>query len=306
MGTDDRFAKGCAWIAGEYVPIAEARIPILDAGFTRSDLTYDVAGVWQGRFFRLEDHLDRLLRGCEQIRLTLPMPRDQVRDIMIETVRRSGLKDAYVQVIVTRGAGAPGERDSRTWRPRLYAYAIPYVWIVVPEMQEVGVDVIVAQNTRRIPSDSLDPTVKNFQWGDFVRGQYEAYDRGSSLAILAGADNLVTEGAGVNIFAYVDGVLRTPDSGVLHGITRKTVIEIAAEAGISLAVGDLRVGELSHASEIFLTSTAGGVMPVAHLDGAPVGNGKPGPITARIRERYWALHSDPQLSFAVDYPHAEN
>lgn len=302
MGIDDRFAKGCAWIEGEYVPIAEARIPILDAGFTRSDLTYDVAGVWQGRFFRLEDHLDRLIRGCGQIRLTLPMPRDQVRGIMIETVRRSGLRDAYVQVIVTRGAGAPGERDSRTWTSRLYAYAIPYVWIVVPEMQEVGVDVIVAQHTRRIPSDSLDPTVKNFQWGDFVRGQYEAYDRGSSLAILAGANDLVTEGPGVNIFACVDGVLRTPDSGVLHGITRKTALEIAAEAGISLAVGDLGVGELSRASEIFLTSTAGGVMPVANLDGAPVGNGKPGPITARIRERYWALHSDPQFSFAVDYP----
>src|SRR5437879_9500278 len=114
---------------------------------------------------------------------------------MIETVRRSALRDAYVEVVVTRGVPAPGERDPRRMTARLYAYAIPYVWIVGPQAQERGgVDVVVARNTRRIPAESVDPTVKNFHWGDFVRGLYEAYDRGVSLAILPHGAGLVNAG----------------------------------------------------------------------------------------------------------------
>jgi branched-subunit amino acid aminotransferase/4-amino-4-deoxychorismate lyase len=154
---ENRYAGGCAWIEGHYVPIAEARIPILDTGFTRSDLTYDVAAVWQGRFFRLGDHLDRLFTSCARIRITPPAPKDEIRSIMIETVRRSRLRDAYVEVVVTRGVPGPGERDPRLWTARLYAYAIPYVWIVPPDMQDQGgVDVVVARNTRRIPPGSVD------------------------------------------------------------------------------------------------------------------------------------------------------
>ncbi|HTF52393.1 MAG TPA: aminotransferase class IV [Pseudonocardia sp.] len=299
--TTDPFAEGCAWIEGEYVPIHEARIPILDTGFVRSDLTYDVVGVWQGRFFRLEDHLDRLLAGCQRIRLIPPRSREEIRAIMIETVRRSGLRDAYVEVVVTRGVPGQGERDPRKLSARLYAYAIPYVWIVRPELQERGTDVIVARDTRRIPPGSVDPTVKNFHWGDLVRGLFEAYDRDSLLPILPDGDGLVTEGPGFNVFALVDGVLRTPARGVLHGITRKTAIEIAEESGVEMRVEDLPVGSLYRATEIFLTSTAGGVIPVAHLDGAPVGTGAPGPVTSKIRDRYWELHTDPRLSEAVDY-----
>jgi branched-subunit amino acid aminotransferase/4-amino-4-deoxychorismate lyase len=302
MTTDNRFAKGCAWIDGEYVPIAEARIPILDTGFVRSDLSYDVAAVWKGRFFRLDDHLDRLFTGCARIRITPPASKDEVRSIMVEAVRRSGLRDAYVEVVVTRGVPGPGERDPRLWTPRLYAYAIPYVWIVRPEIQESGgVDIVVARNTRRIPVGSLDPTVKNFHWGDLTRGLYEAYDRDSSLAILPDGDGFVTEGAGFNVFAVADGELYTPARGVLLGITRKTVLEVAAQLGVRTHVTDLPVGDLYRADELFLSSTAGGVMPVAKLDGQPVGTGKMGPLTEQIRQRYWDLHSDPTLSFAVDY-----
>lgn len=303
---ENRYAGGCAWVEGQYVPITEARIPILDTGFVRSDLTYDVAAVWRGRFFRLDDHLDRLLRGCARIRLTPPVPKDEIRSIMIETVRLSVLRDAYVEVVVTRGVPGPGERDPRRFTPRLYAYAIPYVWIVRPEVQERGTDVVVARNTRRIPPGSVDPTVKNFHWGDLVRGLYEAYDRGSWLAIMPDADGLVTEGAGFNVFAVIDGALHTPARGVLLGITRRTVIEIAGQLGLPVHPGDLPVGDLYRADELFLTSTAGGVMPVATLDGQPVGNGKAGDITGKIRARYWDLHTDPALSFAVDYGDADD
>jgi branched-chain amino acid aminotransferase len=222
----NRFADGCAWIEGQYVPIADARIPILDTGFTRSDCTYDVAAVWKGRFFRLDDHIDRLLSGCARIRLTPPAGREEIRSIMIETVRRSEIRDAYVEAVITRGVPGPGERDPRGWASRLYAYAIPYVWIVRPELQDDGsVNVIIARNTRRIPAGSVDPTVKNFHWGDMVRGLYEAYDRGGSLVVLPDADGFVTEGPGFNVFAVTGGELYTPARGVLLGITRRTVLE---------------------------------------------------------------------------------
>jgi branched-subunit amino acid aminotransferase/4-amino-4-deoxychorismate lyase len=297
---DDRFADGCAWIEGDYVPISEARIPILDAGFVRSDLTYDVVGVWGGRFFRLEDHLTRLVEGCAKIRLALPLPRAEIRDIMIEVVRRSGLREAYIEVVVTRGVPKPGERDPRLWTPRLYVYAIPYVWIVRPELQEQGTNVVVAQ-TRRIPPDSVDPTVKNFHWGDLVRGLFEAYDRDAWLAILTDGEGHVREGAGFNVFAVVDGVVYTPERGVLEGITRKTAIEIARDQGHEVRVEEMPVSLLYDAQEIFFTSTAGGVMPVATLDGQPVGSGEPGPVTSAIRDRYWELHDDPRYTLAVDY-----
>ena len=142
--TDNPMAAGCAWIEGEFVPIAEARIPILDVGFVRSDLTYDVAGVWQGRFFRLDDHIDRLLSGCGKLRMNAPMSKDEIRNVMNEVVIRSGLRDAYVEIVVTRGVPGPGERDPRLWTPRAYVYAIPYVWIVRPELQERGTDVIIS------------------------------------------------------------------------------------------------------------------------------------------------------------------
>jgi branched-chain amino acid aminotransferase len=296
------FAAGCAWIDGQYVPIGEARIPILDTGFVRSDLTYDVVAVWEGRFFRLDDHLDRLFAGCRRLRLTPPIAKASIRTILIETVRRSGLREAYVEVIVTRGVPGAGERDPRLLTPRLYAYAIPYVWIVPPELQLRGTNVALTRNTRRIPPGAVDPTVKNFHWGDLTRGLFEAYDRGAWLPILPGEDGLVAEGPGFNVFACLDGLLHTPGHGVLEGITRRTVIDIAREDGMQVVVGDLPVNDLYRATELFLTSTAGGVMPVATLDGQPVGDGRPGPVTMRIRDRYWELHRDPRYSQDVDYP----
>ena len=189
-------SAGCAWIEGSYVPIAEARIPILDTGFVRSDLTYDVVGVWGGRFFRLDDHLDRLERGCERLRLRSPKSRAETEEILAGVVARSGLREAYVETIVTRGVPAPGERDPRRFDPRFYAYAIPYVWIQRPEQQELGAKVVVARDTVRVSPGAIDPTVKNFMWGDFIRGLLEAYDRDAVLPILQRRRRQRDRGAG--------------------------------------------------------------------------------------------------------------
>jgi len=292
---------GCAWIDGEYVPVHEAKIPLLETGFVRSDATYDVVAVWRGRFFLLEDHLDRLERSCELIRLTPPISRSRMTEIMNAVVARSGLRDAYVEAIVTRGVPSAGERDPRRFQPRFYAFAIPYVWIACPDVADVGTDVVIARDTRRIPPGSIDPRVKNFQWGDFIRGLFEAYDRDALLPILTDAEGDVAEGPGFNVFALVDGELRTPDHGVLEGITRLTVLDIAAELGIRTRVARLPARDLARAHEILLSSTAGGVMPVARLDGAPVGDGRPGPITTRIRDTYWAWHEDPRFATPIRY-----
>ena len=125
---DPRFEKGVAFIDDEYVPISEAKLPILDWGFTRSDVTYDVVHVWKRNFFRLEDHLSRFTRSCEKLRLDPALSREQIRSVLFRCMHLSGLSDAYVELICTRGVPAPGSRDPRTCRNRFMAFAVPFIW----------------------------------------------------------------------------------------------------------------------------------------------------------------------------------
>ncbi|MEZ5098259.1 MAG: aminotransferase class IV [Thermoleophilia bacterium] len=292
---------GAAWIEGAVVPIEEARIPITDTGFSRSDLTYDVVGVWKGAFFRLEEHLDRFERGCGLLRLQLPYSRDELAAILHELVRVTGLREAYVDVICTRGTPPPGSRDPRTFRNRFYAYVIPYVWLLPWDQRDEGMDAVIARTTERISPRAVDPTVKNFHWGDLTKGLYEAYDRGARFPLLLNAEGHVTEGPGYNVFGLVDGRLLTPVGGVLQGITRRTVLDLAEREGIGFDVREVTEAELWQAAELFATSTAGGVMAITSLDGKPVGDGRPGPVTTRLRDLYWAAHEGPEWTTPVDY-----
>lgn len=290
MTQDLDFHDGAAFIEGRVVPMSEARIPITDTGFTRSDLTYDVVSVWDGAFFRLDDHLDRFLQNCERLRLTPPHDRDDIRQILCGLVRTSELREAYVEMICTRGPSANGSRDPRTFVNRFYAFAIPYVWILRPEDADTGMDAIIARTARRIPTDSVDPTVKNFHWGDLTKGLFEAYDRGANQALLLDHEGNLTEGPGYNVFALVEGQLVTPSSGVLEGITRRTILELAQADGLRTAETEISEENLRSATELFATSTAGGVMPITRLDGHPVASGAVGAVTARMRKLYWAAH----------------
>ena len=301
MTTAPDFSEGCAWVDGRYVPIANATISLLDAGFSRSDVTYDVAGVWGGAFFRLDDHLDRFEASWNKLLMKPPVSRSEMREILFGCVSRSGLREAYVDMIVTRGVPRNGSRDPRTYANRFFAYAIPYVWIIQPEAQLVGTHMVVAGQTLRIPSSSVDPTVKNFHWGDLSRSLFEAYERGAVTAVLPDAEGNITEGPGFNVFALCDGVLVSPDSGVLEGITRRTVFELAADLGVEARLGRISVDEFRSAEEVFMTSTAGGVMPVATIDGQPVGNGAAGALTLKLRKAYWDAHSDPRWATPIDY-----
>lgn len=286
MTAADRFAQGAAYIDGAYVPIAEARIPLLDWGFSRSDVTYDVVHVWKGRFFRLDDHLARFERSVAALHMRLPHSREAVGEILHECVRLSGLREAYVEMGCTRGVPPPGTRDPRACENRFFAYAVPFVWIASEEQRRRGLHLVIS-GVRRIPPESVDPTVKNFHWGDLVRALYEAYERGGETAVLVDEAGNVTEGPGFNVFAVKDGRVRTPARGVLEGITRRTAIELCAELGVPLDAGPLPAGDVRSADEVFLSSTAGGILPVTRVDGRPLGDGAPGPVSMRIHDAYW-------------------
>lgn len=299
-GKSRDYAGGAAFVEGRFVPIAEARVPILDWGFLRSDATYDVVHVWRGSFFRLEDYLDRFERSMESLRLNPPYDRDEMRAILIECVRLSGLRDAYAEVICTRGIPKPGSRDLRECENRFYAFVVPFIWIASPDKQEQGLHATISQRERIAPA-SVDPTVKNYHWLDLEVGLLEAYDRGGETVILVDADDNVVEGPGFNVFAVKNGAISTPDRGVLEGITRRTVIELAEEHDIPLEARPVPADELRRADEVFLSSTAGGIMPVTTVDGKAIGDGEPGPRTLRLRGAYWDLHEDPRFATPVNY-----
>src|SRR5215210_9486606 len=296
----ERYADGVAFVDRGFVPVAEARVPILDWGFLRSDATYDVAHVWRGSFFRLEDHLDRFERSMEHLRLSAPYDRSEIRDILIECVRLSGLREAYAEIICTRGIPKPGSRDPRECENRFYAFVVPFIWIADPQKQERGLHATIGRR-QRIAPESVDPTVKNYRWLDLETGLLEAYERGGETVILVDGEVNVVEGPGFNVFAVKNDTISTPDRGVLEGITRKTIIELAAEHDIKLEARPVPADELRRADEVFLSSTAGGVIPVTTVDGEAVANGELGPLTRQLREAYWELHDDPRFSLPVQY-----
>ena len=293
-------SDGAAFVDGDYVPINEARLPLLDWGFTRSDVTYDVVHVWKGSFFRLDDHLDRFQRSCDRLRLDPGYGRDETRDILMSCVCRSGLREAYVEMICTRGVPAPGSRDPRLCRNRFFAFAIPFVWIISPERQKEGAHLIVSDVPRIAPA-SIDPTVKNFHWGDFTQALFQAFDRGGETAVLVDNDGYVSEGPGFNVFRIQEGSVTTPGGTVLEGITRASVRELCEELDIPFALERITPDELRDADEVFISSTAGGVMPVSRVDERILGNGRPGPLTMRIRELYWRKHEQGWHATPVNY-----
>lgn len=294
------FSHGAAYVDGQLVPIAEAKISLLDWGFLHSDATYDVAHVWKGKFFRLDDHIERFLSGMGKLRMSIPHSRGDLRSILVDCVRASGLREAYVEMICTRGLPKPGSRDLRTCTNRFFAFAVPFVWIANPQKQTKGLNLIVSR-WQRIPPKSVDPTVKNYHWLDMVMGLFEAYDRGGETAVVVDTRGNLIEGPGFNIFAVKDRTFTTPARGVLEGITRRTAIELATEYGYEVVQRNLPADEARTADEVFVTSTAGGIIPITKIDGRAIGSGTPGPVTQELQDGYWALHEDPHCTFKIDY-----
>ncbi len=293
------FPKGTAWMDGKFVELSEAKISILDWGFLRSDATYDVVHVWKSRFFLLDKHIDRFFKSTEKLRMPCKIKREELKKILAGCVKKAGLENAYVEMIQTRGISPNFERDPRKATPRFLAFAVPFGWILKPEDFEKGLDVLLT-NIKRIPPSSVDPTIKNYHWLDLVTGMLDAYENDHHTAILIDENNNISEGPGFNIFSVDKTGLNTPDHGVLEGITRQTVINLAKELKIPININPISINKLKSSEEVFATSTAGGVMPITKISGKPIGLGTPGKITREIHKVYWNKHSDPGWSLSLE------
>jgi branched-chain amino acid aminotransferase len=290
---------GFAYVDGDFCGLDEAKLPLMDWGFLRSDATYDVIRVNDGRFFRIEDHLARFRRSSEALGFSLAESWPEVRRILGEVVRRSELEDCVCYAIATRGVPPLRmSRDPRDARNRLYAMAVPILRFVQPGEAERAIAVTIGPK-RRIDPSSVDPTIKNFHWQDLIQSLRDAQGRQADSTILLDLAGHVTEGPGFNVFIARDGRLATPASGVLEGITRKTVFEMAGDHGIPCVEADLTPGDLRAADEVFGTTTAGGIIPIGRRDGVPFGNGGPGPITRLMRTTLAEYERSPDHSVGV-------
>ena len=279
---------GAAWMNGHVLPISQATIPVNDWGLVHSDITYDVVPVINGAFFRFEEYLSRFFSSMESLYLDPGMNKSEVQKALHQMVSQSGLRDSYVAMVCSRGRPKiPGSRDPRDCENHFFAWCVPYVHVIKPEIIDQGATAWISQNVYRIPEESVNPRVKNYHWGDFTQGIFEAKDNKYETVILLDFDGNVTEGPGFNVFAIKDGVLITPDRGILAGVSRKTVLEIADHLGISAVIRPLSVDELLAADEVFLSSSGGGVIPIVRVNETIYGNGVKGPISVRLNEIYW-------------------
>ena len=292
------FPQGHAWIDGKFVKLSEARISILDWGFLRSDATYDVVHVWKGRFFQLNKHIDRFFESTKKLRMPCRMDRDELKKILAGCVEKAKLENAYVEMIQTRGMSPNFVRDPRKATPRVIAFAVPFGWILKQEDFEKGLDVLLT-DIKRIPPSSVDPTIKNYHWMDLVTGMLNAHEKGNDTAILVDENNNITEGPGFNLFCVDDTGIFTPEHGVLEGITRQTVFDLAKELNIPISKNPISTEKLQNAKELFATSTAGGIMPITKINSEVIANGKVGIFTRKLSKLYWEKHNDTNWSTSI-------
>ncbi len=300
MPVQPDFSNGAAYAGGRYLPIADAAIPITDWGFLRSDATYDVVTVWDGAYFRLDAHLERFMRSCKRWRLDPGLDAGQITDVLSQCVRLSGLRASYVEMVCTRGKPPWGSRDPRLAVNQFFAFAVPFVWLANAQQRETGLHVMVS-DVQRISPLSVDPTAKNYHWNDLTMGLFEALDAGADSVLLVDASGNVVEGPGFNVFCVSGGAVVTPSEGMLEGVSRRTVIEMARSLGMEVQLRGLPAAELRGAEEVFLSTSGGGVLPVTRVDGHEIGGGKPGPVTRQLVQTYWAWHKDPAYSQVIDY-----
>lgn len=295
------YSMGAAFDGTEIVPIFEARIPLFDMGFLHSDVCYDVVSVWEGSFFRLNEHMDRFEKSYQGLGFKMTQTKEEMRQILIDMVSLAQLRDSYVYMCATRGLPDMDEpRDMERYTQMFYAFAIPFIWLIDPEDQKIGTDAIIS-SVLRIPEESVDPTIKNHHWGDLTRADKEAHEKGAKTGFLLDMHGNLAEGPGFNVFVIKDGKLLTPDANCLLGITRLTVFDLAEEMNIPAEACKVSLETVRAADEIFMCTTAGGIMPIKSLDDVPISGGKPGPITMRLHEAFWKAHAEPKYSTPVDY-----
>tara|TARA_Y100001970_G_scaffold35420_1_gene43790 strand:+ start:44442 stop:45341 length:900 start_codon:yes stop_codon:yes gene_type:complete len=293
-------SEAIAYINDQYVPASEAKVSILEPTFTKSDVVYDTISATDRSIFRLEDHLDRFENSCKVMQITPPYTRSEISTIVANCIDRTGLDDTCTTIMGTRGPYKDiSSRDPRNCSNGLIVLSVPYYYVIPKERAKNGINLSIVEN-KRVPAESVDARVKNFNWMDLTRGLLESYDKGGDSALLCTPDGKLSEGPGFNVWLAKNGTLKTPKGNLLEGITRRTVFELAAEIGIKTIETDIYPDELREADEAFTTTTAGALASVVEIDSKPLGNGAPGLLTSQLSELYWKKRKDGWYGTHVD------
>ncbi len=277
------------FVNGNLVDEAQATVSVFDHGLLYGDGVFEGIRVYGGHAFRMQEHVERLYESALSIRLTIPMSQDEMAGVVQDTVSANGITDGYVRLVVTRGTGTLGLDLRGTDNPQVIVIA-DKITLYPPELYENGMELVTASTIRNHPA-ALSPRIKSLNYLNNIIAKSEGTDAGSVEALMLNHKGEVAECTGDNIFIVQNGALRTPppEAGILVGITRGAVIQLARDEGIPVLETAMERHDIYTADECFLTGTAAEVVAVVKLDGRTIGTGRPGPITERLMEGFRAL-----------------
>ena len=277
------------YIDGKYYDEKNAKVSVFDHGLLYGDGVFEGIRAYNGRVFKLKEHIDRLFCSAKAILLDIPMSRAKVMKAVVETCRRNRLRNGYIRLVVTRGKGTLGLNPNRCKRPSVIVIA-DKIQLYPAEMYERGMAIVTVPTTRNL-NNAVNPAIKSLNYLNNILAKIEANIAGVEEAIMLNAEGFVAECTGDNIFIIKDGQMFTPplSAGALYGITRGVVMGLAREAGIPVSEPNLTRYDLFIADECFLTGTGAELIPVTKIDGRVIGNGKPGPVTRSLVQSYHAL-----------------
>ncbi|HXU75231.1 MAG TPA: branched-chain-amino-acid transaminase [Methylomirabilota bacterium] len=277
------------YVDGKYYSERDAKVSVFDHGLLYGDGIFEGIRAYNGRVFRLKEHIDRLFYSAKAILLNLPMSRAAIAEAVLETCRRNKIRDGYIRLVVTRGVGTLGLNPNRCKNPSLIIIA-GKIQLYPVEYYERGLEIITVPTVRNLHS-ALNPAIKSLNYLNNIMAKIEANNSGCEEAIMLNAEGFVSECTGDNIFILKENELLTPplSAGALYGVTRKVVMEIAAESGLLVREPNLSRYDMFNADECFLTGTGAELVPVIKIDGRVIGNGKPGPVTRKLVAQYRAL-----------------
>ena len=276
------------YLAGNYVPGEEAKVSVFYHWLLFGDGVFEGIRAYNGRIFRLDEHLARLYDSAKTIDLAVPLTKEELAEVIKETHRRNNQKDAYIRPIVTRGKGDLGLDPRKCPKPTVIVIAVTW-GAMYGDLYEKGLRAVCV-SVRRTPPESMPPNVKSLNYLNNILAKIEANYRGVDEAIFFDTKGHIAEGSGDNIFLVKNGVLLTPPTlNNLRGVTRNAVLEIPMSMGLTIIERNLGYFDLYTADEVFVTGTAAEVGPIREIDGRVIGNGKPGPITRQLMAAYKAL-----------------
>jgi branched-chain amino acid aminotransferase len=277
------------YINGKMYDKADAKISVYDHGLLYGDGVFEGIRVYEGKVFRLAEHVERLYDSARSIRLEIPMTREQMVQAVKDTVTANAKHNGYIRLLVTRGAGYLGLDPRKATNPQVIII-VDDITLYPPELYENGMEIATVSTIRNHPN-ALNPRIKSLNYLNNILAQIEAVQAGCFEALMLNHKGEVAECTGDNIFVAKRGILKTPppDAGILEGITRGAVLELARAAKIPVQETALTRHDVYTADECFLTGTAAEVVPVVKCDGRAIGTGRPGPITRQLRERFHQL-----------------